>query len=81
MIMVQNPSNYVEPHGRDAMSRLFFLFAIEPLALGICQSLENTGITIGETEHYLAVFVDAVVLFLANLDISIGSLNKPLKTF
>ena len=56
------------------MSPLLFLFAIEPMTIAIRQSTEITGITIGGTEHHLALFADDI-LFLMNLGSSIEALH------
>lgn len=63
------------------MSPLLFLFAVEPLAVAICQSSDITGMTIGKTEHCLSLFADDIVLFLTKVGTSLKALSHLLKIF
>lgn len=59
------------------LSPLLFLFAIEPLAM----TIRNSLIQIGGTEHRLSLFSDDIVLFLTDLERSVQGINQILNRF
>lgn len=55
--------------------------AIEPLAIAVHTHQNITGISIGQQEHRLALFVDDVIIFLKKMERSIPELLELLNVF